>query len=49
MRAPRGEAPARHPARDSSALPALYDEVKKDGWRMISMKNDWKRVFPFEQ
>ncbi len=28
---------------------ALYDEAKKDGWTVISMKNDWKRVFPFEQ
>jgi phosphoglycolate phosphatase-like HAD superfamily hydrolase len=29
--------------------PALYDEAKKKGWTVISMKNDWKRVFPFEQ
>jgi phosphoglycolate phosphatase-like HAD superfamily hydrolase len=29
--------------------PALYDEAKKNGWTVISMKNDWKRVFPFEQ
>jgi phosphoglycolate phosphatase-like HAD superfamily hydrolase len=28
---------------------ALYDEARKDGWTVISMKNDWKRVFPFEQ
>jgi phosphoglycolate phosphatase-like HAD superfamily hydrolase len=28
---------------------ALYDEAKKQGWTIISMKNDWKRVFPFEQ
>jgi phosphoglycolate phosphatase-like HAD superfamily hydrolase len=27
---------------------ALYDEAKKDGWNVISMKNDWKRIFPFE-
>lgn len=27
---------------------ALYDEAKKDGWFVISMKNDWKRVFSFE-
>ena len=26
----------------------LYDEAKKDGWTIISMKNDWKRVFAFE-
>jgi hypothetical protein len=24
---------------------ALYDEAKKDGWIVISMKNDWKRNF----
>jgi haloacid dehalogenase-like hydrolase len=28
--------------------PALYDEAKKDGWFVISMKNDWKRMFAFE-
>jgi phosphoglycolate phosphatase-like HAD superfamily hydrolase len=28
---------------------ALYDEAKKDGWVVISMKNDWKRVFAFEE
>jgi phosphoglycolate phosphatase-like HAD superfamily hydrolase len=27
---------------------ALYDEAQKDGWTVISMKNDWKRVFAFE-
>jgi phosphoglycolate phosphatase-like HAD superfamily hydrolase len=27
---------------------ALYDEAKKDGWSVISMKNDWRRVFPFD-
>ncbi len=27
---------------------ALYDEAKKDGWLIISMKNDWKRIFAFE-
>ncbi len=27
---------------------ALYDEAKKDGWTVISMKDDWKRVFAFE-
>jgi phosphoglycolate phosphatase-like HAD superfamily hydrolase len=27
---------------------ALYDEAKKQGWGIISMKNDWKRVFAFE-
>ena len=28
---------------------ALYDEAKKDGWVVISMKNDWKRIFTFEE
>ena len=27
---------------------ALYDEAKKKGWSVISMKNDWKRIFAFE-
>lgn len=27
---------------------ALYDEAKKEGWVVISMKNDWKRIFGFE-
>jgi phosphoglycolate phosphatase-like HAD superfamily hydrolase len=27
---------------------ALYDEAKKSGWTVISMKSDWKRVFAFE-
>jgi phosphoglycolate phosphatase-like HAD superfamily hydrolase len=25
----------------------LYDEANKDGWIVISMKNDWKRIFAF--
>jgi hypothetical protein len=28
--------------------PALYDEAKRDGWTVISMKNEWKRIFAFE-
>jgi phosphoglycolate phosphatase-like HAD superfamily hydrolase len=27
---------------------ALYDEAQKGGWYVISMKNDWKRIFAFE-
>jgi hypothetical protein len=29
---------------------ALYDEAKakKDGWTVISMKNDWAKMFAFE-
>ena len=26
----------------------LYDEAKKDGWVVISMKKDWKRIFGFD-
>jgi phosphoserine phosphatase len=26
--------------------PALYDEAKKAGWTVVSMKNDWKAVYP---
>ncbi|HKD36472.1 MAG TPA: HAD family hydrolase, partial [Pirellulales bacterium] len=28
---------------------SLYDEAKKSGWTVISMKRDWKRVFPFDE
>jgi phosphoglycolate phosphatase-like HAD superfamily hydrolase len=28
--------------------PALYDEAKKKSWTVISMKNDWKKIFSFE-
>ena len=27
---------------------AVYDEAKKDGWVVISMKNDWRRIFAWE-
>lgn len=27
---------------------ALYDEAKNDGWTVISIKNDWKKIFSFE-
>jgi hypothetical protein len=27
---------------------ALYEEAKKDGWTVISMRDDWKRIFSFE-
>jgi hypothetical protein len=28
--------------------PALFDEATKNGWTVISMKKDWKRIFAFE-
>jgi len=27
---------------------ALYDKAQKEGWTVISMKDDWKRIFAFE-
>jgi hypothetical protein len=27
---------------------ALYDEAKDKGWTVISMKDDWNRIFAFE-
>jgi phosphoglycolate phosphatase-like HAD superfamily hydrolase len=27
---------------------ALYDEAGKQGWIVVSMKNDWKKIFAFE-
>lgn len=27
---------------------AMYDMTKQQNWTIISMKNDWKRIFPFE-
>ncbi len=27
---------------------ALYDQAKQSGWTVVSMKNDWSQVFPFE-
>ena len=27
---------------------ALYDKAQKDGWIVISMKDDWKQIFSFE-
>jgi len=27
---------------------SLYDQARKDGWTVVSMKNDWNRIFAFE-
>ncbi len=29
--------------------PALYEQAEKDGWTVVSMKDDWKKVFAFEK
>ena len=28
---------------------AMYDMAKKQGWTIVSMKTDWKRIFSFEK
>lgn len=28
---------------------SLYDQAKKDGWFVISMKDDWKKIFSFDE
>ena len=28
---------------------AVYDQAKKEGWTVVSMKDDWKQVFPVGQ
>jgi phosphoglycolate phosphatase-like HAD superfamily hydrolase len=28
---------------------ALYEQTKKDGWAVVSMKDDWKRIFAIEK
>ena len=28
--------------------PALYEQAKKQGWTVISIKDDWKQIFAFE-
>jgi hypothetical protein len=35
-------------SRVGTFTPALYDEAKKNSWTVISMKNDWKRIFSFD-
>jgi hypothetical protein len=27
---------------------ALYAEAKKRGWHVVSVRNDWKRIFAFD-
>jgi phosphoglycolate phosphatase-like HAD superfamily hydrolase len=35
-------------SRVGTFTPALYDEARSKGWTVISMKNDWRRIFAFE-
>ena len=27
---------------------SLYDEAKRQGWVVVSMETDWKRIFAFD-
>jgi phosphoglycolate phosphatase-like HAD superfamily hydrolase len=44
-----GPAQGLPPSRVGTFTQALYDEAKKQGWSVVSMKNDWNRIFSFEQ
>jgi phosphoglycolate phosphatase-like HAD superfamily hydrolase len=44
-----GPALGLHDTKVGTFRQALYDEAKKRGWFVISMKNDWKRIFAFEK
>ena len=33
--------------RSAHSPKSLFDEAKQRGWTVISMKNDWKTVFPW--
>jgi hypothetical protein len=43
-----GPAEGLPPAKVGTFTQTLYDEAKKNGWTIISMKKDWKRIFAFE-
>jgi len=43
-----GPAEGLPPTKVGAFTQALYDEAKKQGWVVISMKKDWKRIFAFE-
>jgi hypothetical protein len=43
-----GRGPARQQGRHLHAGALLYDEAGKNGWTIISMKKDWRRIFAFE-
>ena len=43
-----GPAQGLPPTKVGTFTQALYDEAKKKNWTVISMKNDWNRIFAFE-
>jgi hypothetical protein len=44
-----GPAQGLHDTKVGTFTQALYDQAKKQGWTVISMKKDWKIIFPFEK
>ncbi len=44
-----GPAQGLHDTKVGAFTQALYDEAKRKGWTVISMKNDWKTIFAFER
>jgi hypothetical protein len=43
-----GPAQGRPDTKVGTFTQALYDAATKKGWTVISMKNDWKKIFAFE-
>jgi phosphoserine phosphatase len=43
-----GPATGLPPSKVGTFSQALYNEAKTKGWTVISMKNDWKRIFAFD-
>jgi phosphoglycolate phosphatase-like HAD superfamily hydrolase len=43
-----GPAQGLPPSKVGTFTQALYDEAKNKDWPVISMKNDWKKIFSFE-
>jgi len=44
-----GPAQALPDTKSGTFTQALYDEAKKKGWIVVSMKNDWKHIFSFDK
>jgi hypothetical protein len=53
----QGQGPALETALHRTDLPetkvctfpqGLYDKAQKEAWTVITMKNDWKRIFAFK-
>jgi phosphoserine phosphatase len=43
-----GPGSGNHDTKFGAFTQALYDEAKAKGWVIVSMKEDWKTIFPFE-